>query len=82
MEKEMEDYIFNEYKKDSSEILKDNPIPNLLIHRIRAKNRDWNKKIESEKLPLIKDFFNKMLKEIILQTKNLSEEYYNAAKYL
>ena len=75
---------FEEYKKDIEEIIKGNPEPNLLIYKTREKNKQWNERIEKENLPLIKDFFNRMVKKMIIDDlgDKISDRYKNAAYYL
>jgi len=60
-------------------ILHDNPSLNLLIHRIREKNREFN----THYADLMQaDFFQDICKRHIMNTTGLPQEWYDSTRYL
>lgn len=55
---------------------------NLIIAKIRDKNREWNKKMKEMDIQFLDNFFIKEIKKMLIENQYLSEDLKQAARFL
>lgn len=80
--------LYRKYENDIMEAIEASTLRdyanmnNMIIARIRDKNRAFNKDIEKLQMPWLKDFFIKNIKEEYLKIESLPDSLKDALKYL